>query len=86
MQKKLAEKTEETARNVDRLLEEKRKEVFQRFPLLFTLLGTAGFVATLHGFERLMDQIGLSSQPLVLLAIGLTLLIFTGTLYKKLGD
>ena len=86
MQKKLADKTDETAHIVDRLLQEKRKAVFQRFPLLFTLLGTAGLVATLHGFERLMDQLGLSSQPLLLLGVGLTLLVFTGTLYKKLGD
>jgi uncharacterized integral membrane protein len=71
---------------VDRMLEEKRKAVFQRFPLLFTLLGTFGLVATFHGFERVMDQIGLSNQPFVLLGVGLALLIFTGTLYKKLGS
>ncbi len=86
MQKNLADKTGETARIVDRMFEEKRKAVFQRFPLLFTLLGAAGLVATFHGFEGLMDQLGLSNQPLLLLGVGLTLLIFTGTLYKKLGD
>lgn len=76
MQKKLA----------DKFLEEKRKAVFQRFPLLFTLLGTFGLVATFHGFERVMDQVGLSNQPFVLLGVGLGILVFTGTLYKKLGE
>lgn len=62
-----------------------RDHVFKRFPLLFTLLGTFGLVATLYGFERLIDQVDLFAEnPLILLTTGILLLIFTGTLYKKL--
>ena len=71
---------------LEKMLAEKRKAVFQRFPLVFTLLAAFGFVATFYGFERLMDQVGLSENPIILLVIGIGILIFTGTLYKKLGD
>ena len=63
-----------------------RKGVFARFPLVFTLLGTFGLVATFYGFEAIIDQIPLlSNNPLILLGVGVFTLIFSGTLYKKLG-
>lgn len=63
----------------------KRDHVFKRFPLLFTLMGTFGLVATLYGFERLIDQIELFVEnPLILLGTGILTLVLTGTLYKKL--
>lgn len=61
-----------------------RKAVFGRFPLLFTLLGSFGLVATFYGFEGVMDQLGLSETPIILLFIGILILSLTGTLYKKL--
>jgi len=76
----------ETARAVDRVFSEKRNAVFDRWPLLFTLLGTFGLVATFYGFEGVIDKTGLSENPWVLLALGLGVLIFTGSLYKKLGN
>ncbi len=58
---------------------------FTRFPLLFTLLGALGVVATFYGFERLIDKIDLlADNPFILLASGVLILIFTGSLYKKL--
>ncbi len=69
---------------VDELIR-KRDTVFNRFPLLFTLLGTFGLVATLYGFQHLIDGIPLlANNPIISLAIGLSILILTGTLYKKL--
>jgi hypothetical protein len=63
-----------------------RQGVFSRFPLLFTLMGSFGLVATFYGFERLIDRIDiLANNPYILLGVGLLTLIFTGTLYKKLG-
>jgi len=63
----------------------RKKAVFARFPLLFTLLGSFGLVATFYGFERVIDDIGFfSDNPYVLLGTGLIILIITGTLYKKL--
>jgi hypothetical protein len=65
---------------------EKRESVFARFPLLFTLLGTFGVVATFYGFERVIDRINFfSNHPFILLLIGLLTLLVTGTLYKRLG-
>lgn len=75
---------EAEARVVDRLLK-RRQSAFQRFPLLFTMLTTFGLVATLYGFERLIDKVEyLSDNPFILLGVGLVTLIITGTLYKKL--
>jgi len=66
-------------------LVEKRESVFSRFPLLFTLLGTFGVVATFYGFEHFIDRIDvLADHPSLLLAVGILTLIVTGTLYKKL--
>lgn len=71
---------------VERLLK-RRNAVFQRFPLVFTLLGAFGLVATFYGFEHLIDQIPLFIEhPVILLATGVVTLLFTGTLYKKLGS
>jgi len=65
---------------------ETRRTVFSQFPLLFTLLGTFGFVATLYGFENLIDRIDLfANNPSLLLLTGLAILILTGELYSKLG-
>jgi hypothetical protein len=67
-------------------LAEKREGVFTRFPLLFTLLGTFGLVATFYGFEAMIDRIDLlANNPFILLGVGLATLIITGSLYKKLG-
>ncbi|HZX50292.1 MAG TPA: hypothetical protein VFE94_04100 [Candidatus Paceibacterota bacterium] len=82
----LTSKTEHTAHLVEKLVQEKRKAAFNRWPLLFTLLGAFGLVATFYGFEGVMDQTGLSENPWILLALGIGVLIFTGSLYKKLGD
>lgn len=62
-----------------------RNSAFARFPLLFTLLGSIGVVATFYGFERLIDKIDLlADNPFILLASGVLILILTGSLYKKL--
>lgn len=63
----------------------RRQAAFNRFPLLFTLLGTFGLVATFYGFEALIDRIDiLADNPWLLLATGIGVLAFTGSLYKKL--
>lgn len=62
-----------------------KDSAFARFPLLFTLLGTFGVVATFYGFEGIIDRISiLADNPYILLCTGLLALVFTGTLYKKL--
>lgn len=67
-------------------ISQKKQNVVDRFPLLFTLLGTFGLVATFYGFERLIDKVDLfSNNPYILLGAGIGTLVFTGKLYQKLG-
>lgn len=65
---------------------EKRHSAEVRFPLIYTLLGTFGFVSTLYGFEKLIDQVDLFvDKPWILLIVGVLTLALTGSIYKKLG-
>lgn len=88
-QQKLVEeeikKLEEMGGAVTDQVKQIRNSVFSRFPLLFTMLSTFGLVATLYGFEKVIDQIDfLASRPWAILTLGLVILLFTGALYKKL--
>jgi hypothetical protein len=63
----------------------RRTTVFSRFPLLFTLLGTFGVVATFYGFQHILEDIPLlADYPYIALIVGLLILFVTGKLYKKL--
>lgn len=63
-----------------------RKSIAHRFPLVFGLLTTFGFVCTLYGFEKLIDRVDfLINNPWILLLIGVTTLVATGVAYKKLN-
>ncbi len=74
-----------TLESLHRLIEQ-RKSVFRRFPLVFTLLGTFGVVCTFYGFNKILAKIPLiAHNPYIALVIGVIILLFTGTLYKKLG-
>ena len=57
----------------------------QKYPPLFALAGTFGFVATLYGFEKLIDRVDLFvNNPWILLATGIGVLFVTGSFYNKL--
>ncbi len=63
-----------------------RDSAFKRFPLLFTLLGTFGVIATFYGFQHVFESIPLlADHPYIALIVGLVILFATGKLYKKLG-
>lgn len=85
---KKLEKTANRERHlIAKTILEKRRAAFERFPLLFTLLGTFGLVATLYGFEGIIDQIAfLNNNKFILLLVGIGTLAVTGSLYKKLGS
>jgi hypothetical protein len=62
-----------------------RDNAFSRFPVIFVFLSTFGLVATLYGFEKVIDQIPyFEENPAMVLISGLLALTITGTLYKKL--
>ncbi len=62
-----------------------RQSILKRFPVLFGLLVTMGVVATFLGIEQLLLQSNiLENSPELILILGLSILAFTGKLYKKL--
>lgn len=64
-----------------------RRTVLERFPILFVLLTTFGVAAVFFGFERILAEIAyLNNRPWLILAIGLFVLLSTGSLYKVLGQ
>ena len=72
---------------VQDLLSEQDSEWQKRLrsiPVLMPLLGAFGLVSTFYGFEKLLDRTFLVEQPTLLLALGVSLLLFTGVFYKKL--
>ncbi len=63
-----------------------RKSFIRRFPIVFSLLVTSGVTATFLGIERLILKYDLfDKSPELILLLGIGILVFTGTLYKKLG-
>jgi hypothetical protein len=68
----------------NRLAREKQHS-FKRFPLLFTLLTAFGVVITYNGIHGLIEKVDwLNRNPIIPLIVGILILLFTGTLYKKL--
>jgi hypothetical protein len=75
----------DSAGKINKTLCDTREAVNQRFPTVFIILTTFGLVATLYGFERVLDTIPVFAEnPYILLGTGIIILLFTGTLYKKL--
>ncbi len=76
----------EFTKTVDGYVTPVRKTIFRRFPVLFSLLATFGVCSTFLGMEQLILRSAfLESNPEYVLCIGVSILVFTGTLYKKLG-
>ena len=62
-----------------------RDSLLARFPILLVFLSTFGLVATLYGFEKVIDQIPFFVEhPLMVLVAGILTLAGTGALYNKL--
>jgi hypothetical protein len=88
-QKKLHNKIlslEKTTQTLGAKMTTYRNTAFNKFPLLFLLLSSFGLVSTIYGFEKLIDTVPfLNEHPATLLITGLTTLIITGSLYKRLS-
>lgn len=63
---------------------EKPRTHLARIPLVLPVLATFGFVATLYGMEKILDQTGLVNHPLELIALGIVILLITGAAANKL--
>jgi hypothetical protein len=74
-----------TANRLNRLVDPARSTFAKRYPTLFSLLATLGVAMTFLGVEQVLLASSLLEQyPVLILAIGIGILILTGTLYKKL--
>lgn len=63
-----------------------RQSILKRFPTLFALLVSFGATATFLGLEKFITRYEvLNNSPELILLLGITILIFTGRIYKKLG-
>lgn len=79
-------KLEEMGGSVSGKFKNFRNSAFTRFPMLFVLLTSFGLVATFYGFEKVIDQIPyFTENPHMILVTGVSILLFTGALYKKLS-
>lgn len=75
-----------TLKSTDDVIEPIRQSAFRRFPTIFLLLTTFGVATTFYAFERLVGKWEyLYERPWLILIIGLSALVLTGKLYKKLG-
>jgi hypothetical protein len=62
-----------------------KQNAFTRYPLLFSLLAAFGLVITNNGMQGVISKLSwLNNNPYVTLIVGILILLFTGTLYKKL--
>ncbi len=76
---------ESITENINEAVNQRGQFIFRRYPLTFALLILFGVVAVSEGVKGILAQFGiLEGNPWELLLIGLAILIFTGTLYKKL--
>jgi sterol desaturase/sphingolipid hydroxylase (fatty acid hydroxylase superfamily) len=67
------------------ILRKEKRDSFKRFPLVFTLLTAFGVVITYNGIHGLIEKVDwLNRNPAIPLVVGILILLFTGTLYKKL--
>ena len=79
-------KLEEMGGSVSGRFKNLRNSAFTLFPMLFVLLTSFGLVATFYGFEKVIDQIPyFTENPHMILVTGVSILLFTGALYKKLS-
>ncbi len=77
---------ERLTEEINNLANKKGKLFFHRYPITFALLALFGLVILSEAIKQILKSIGIFNlNPLVTLLIGLTILILTGTVYKKLN-
>lgn len=78
-------KIEHTAMRVDNFMKNKTRGVFNKYPITFSFLVLFGVMSVLHGFDEIIFKIPLlNKNPILVFIAGLVILIFTGSLYKRL--
>jgi hypothetical protein len=76
---------ERATMKVNKFMGNKTQGVFSKYPITFSFLGLFGVMSVLHGFDAVIFKIPfLNNHPIFVFIIGLVILIFTGSLYKRL--
>lgn len=76
---------EQLTLKVNNHMGKKTRSAFDKYPLTFTFLVLFGVMSVLHGFDDIVFKIPLlNDNPIFIFILGLIILIFTGTLYKRL--
>ncbi len=82
----ILKKIEDIAAKLNQIFSEKGRNVFSRYPLLFALLIVFGVTMVTQGVKDLLDRLTyFQDKPFTMLFMGILILVFTGTLYKKLA-
>ena len=85
MKKDPIQEIEEVVREVHDNASRYTQPVFIRYPLLFAFLIVFSIAAIMDGFRLITDDIPLFKEhPVILMAIGVSVLLFTGKLYESL--
>lgn len=76
----------EALKNTEKIVVEPvRRGAAHRFPTLFLLLATFGASAVFYSAERFFEMWPITAdRPWLILLIGVSLLVLTGSLHKKL--
>ena len=79
------ERLDKRTNKIYELVKNYHTSVFERFPLLFSVLGSIGLALTFYGFEKVIDELPFfADRPEIVLVSGLVILLITGTMYKLL--
>ena len=81
----ISKQVKEADRKVVDSFSKSKHNTFARYPLLFALLAAFGIVITNNGIQGVIAKVDwLNRNPIITLIVGIIILLFTGTLYKKL--
>lgn len=76
---------EQVTMRMNDLMEKRTQGVFNKYPLTFSFLVLFGVMSVLHGFDNIIFKIPLlNDHPIFIFISGFIILIFTGSLYKRL--
>ncbi len=78
-------KVEEITSKANKVFAKKGRSVFEKYPLTFALLVIVGATLMSQGIKELLIQTPLfKDHPFIMFVVGVTILVLTGSLYKKL--
>ncbi|MST04412.1 MAG: hypothetical protein EXS49_02510 [Candidatus Pacebacteria bacterium] len=76
---------EHATKKANEFMGNKTQGVFGKYPITLSFLVLFGVMSVLHGFDDIIFKIPFfSNHPIFVFILGIVILIFTGSLYKRL--